>query len=287
MIITLIIYVLIIGYIILKAFYTSISIKPFNNNQKIKKFSDSINLISMPFYIKMSQIHLLCIFINLILISFIFLPNLMNDLILSISTSNITYCQDSSDSSEDENYNYNFRRYINKYENPHIYWNKAVEETYGIFSCNMPFDTKFKNINMNENPLYIYYLNHHNFEIKDYSKVSQGFLRDIDNILNRQNNWIQEIFSSQKTLTAIEFNDVTGRITTTSKLISKAFDNFIVSNNNNTPQINIDNLTFKVNYAFFTLAKVSPILSDIDSFNRNWDGNQIIIYPEEIQQFRG
>lgn len=150
MIITLIIYLLIIGYIIFKAFYTSTFIKFSNNNQKIEKFSDSINSISMPFYINMSQIHLLCIFINLILISFIFLPDVLNNLF----SSNIVYCQDHN---EEHSRVRNQIQYIN--------------ETYEISDTNRP---------------YIYHLNYKYIGIHDHLKVFEGLSQDFNDILNKQ-----------------------------------------------------------------------------------------------------
>ena len=171
MIITLIIYVLIIGYIILKAFYTSISIKPFNNNQKIKKFSDSINLISMPFYIKMSQIHLLCIFINLILISFIFLPDVLNNLF----SNNIAYCQDVEHPGSIRT---SFSRILSDNYN----------EGYGIFNGSVKSSIVKETYEIsNTNRSFIYHLNYKYIGISDHKKVFQGLSQDFNDILKKQN----------------------------------------------------------------------------------------------------
>lgn len=91
MIITLTIYSLIILYVIGRGFSTSIK-KPLCNVQKIESFQNSISLGLMPFYSNMGIINLLCIFINVVLISSFFLPNLINDLF----SNNVAYCSDSS-----------------------------------------------------------------------------------------------------------------------------------------------------------------------------------------------
>lgn len=101
MMITLILYLIIIIYIIIRSFYASTT-KATSTENKIKLFTTSISFYSLPFYMNISFIYLLCIFINLIFISSFFLPNLINDFL----NNNVAYCQDNNE----ENQSYLFSK---------------------------------------------------------------------------------------------------------------------------------------------------------------------------------
>jgi len=219
MIITLIIYILIIIYIIIKGFYTFI--KFFHNDRRIELFYDSIYMNSIPFYINMQKINLLCIFINLILISFIFLPNLMNDLIISISNSNITYCQDYI-SDKESNFN----------SNDKVPLSKLINETYEI-----------SNINRS----YIYNINSKYIEINDHLLIFKGLSQNLEDIFNKQNTLLQEISSIKSSFEKdisgnyfecvlyemmSNFKEIDQKCQNTLSLTSNAYNKMMLSYNN-------------------------------------------------------
>jgi hypothetical protein len=322
MMITLIIYLLIIGYIILKAFYTSIFIKPSNNSQKIEKFSNSINYISMPFYINMPKIYLLCIFINLILISFIFLPNIMNDLILSISNSHIAYCQDNNDSDstidsdneksivkyygENDIYeiNKNRKEEIAREERTLIYYEygsrryypdnytgiykKTIEETYRISDIKFPYIHLLNSFSNFEND--------NNIKINNYLKIFQGFSKDIENLIEKQNNLIQKITPIDKHPFKISkisdmFYEISKRSMDTLVLISFAYDNIMDSfykNDNDDIRSNNSNYSLDIinkpsMYYFNKFENSNEYKLFYKILNNKTNGNEII--NENIRSF--
>jgi len=233
--ITLIIYLSIISYIIVKGFYKTI--KSINNNQKIKLFYDSISIDSIPFFINMQKINLLCIFINLILISFIFLPNLVNDLIFSISNNNIAYCQDSNSDEEfssDDDYVWGMPININSGEsssgdetwtnwrplqqlplnnNPSYYQDTVEEDIYENYSyegiLNKLINKTYKISNINRT--FIYNINYKSIGINDHLMVFQGLSQNLEDIFNKQNTLLQKTSS---------INEDLDRVTNTSKMYS-------------------------------------------------------------------
>lgn len=163
MMITLTIYICIIGYIIFKAFY--VSIKPFNNSTNTLLFQDSISLSAMRFYSNMEKINLFAFFINFIFLSFISF-SLLPDLI----SNSIAYCQDSSEEESSFDNSFQWRIAHNSNNSDHIL--KMIEETYKISSTKRPF---------------IYHSNYKYIGITDYLKVFHGLSYDSNDIINKQN----------------------------------------------------------------------------------------------------
>jgi len=266
MIITLIIYILIIIYIIIKGFYTFI--KFFHNDRRIELFYDSISINAIPFYFNQGKINIFTFFINFLFLSFISL-SLLPDMILN----HIAFCQDSS-SEEELNSDYDTdstvdsdhgKRIIHYYGENNIYeinknrekeirreeeglhfiehglryyypqdyegiYKKTIEETYKISSH------KFSYIHILNSFSYIESDN--SLEINNYLKVFQGFSKNLEILMEKQNNLIQKITPIDKHSFKISkirdmFSEISERSIDTLVLISFAYDELMDSFNKN------------------------------------------------------